>query len=61
MLAIIIGAIIFLLFKNSPQLKRDKDELVGKQQSSASIPQRSLSRWKLAFYHAASIQANTLL
>jgi uncharacterized protein len=51
-LAIIIGAIIYLLFKNSPQLKRGKDELVGTQQSIRSIPQRSLNRWKLAFYHA---------
>lgn len=59
-LAIIIGAILYLLFKNSQQLNWSKEELVGAgatgQQGSFGVDVegnvRMLSRWKQTMYHA---------
>jgi uncharacterized membrane protein YraQ (UPF0718 family) len=54
-LSIIIGAILYIIFKNSNQIKWSKDELVGGI-SDASIvineaSTKKLSKWKQTLYH----------
>lgn len=49
-LAIIIGTVIYALFKNSSQLKRSTDDLVTGATANVS---QSKSKWKSVFYHAS--------
>ncbi|MGG3800013.1 permease [Metabacillus fastidiosus] len=49
-LSIVIGFIMYLIFKNSEQLKWSRDELIGKLQTS-EIAGRS--KWKDTFFHAS--------
>ncbi|MEC2077805.1 permease [Metabacillus fastidiosus] len=49
-LSIVIGFIMYLIFKNSDQLKWSRDELIGKLQTS-KIAGRS--KWKDTFFHAS--------
>ncbi|MGO4888314.1 permease [Anaerobacillus sp. MEB173] len=51
-LAIIIGALIYLIFKNSDQLKWSKEELIGKVQVITSEPVKKMNRFKQTMYHA---------
>jgi uncharacterized protein len=53
LLAMVIGAMIYLFFKNSPQLKWNRDELIGDVSGTAPSSTRKLNRWKQAMYHAA--------
>ncbi|OIJ20371.1 hypothetical protein BKP45_09955 [Anaerobacillus alkalidiazotrophicus] len=53
-LAIIIGAVIYFLFrKNNDQLKWSKEELLGKQVSNVITPTKKTNRIKQTMYHAA--------
>ncbi|WP_100372567.1 permease [Bacillus sp. FJAT-45037] len=52
-LAIIIGGVLYTIFKNSDQLKITKDELVGVQPIAIQTPTRKMNRLKQTFYHAA--------
>ncbi|OIJ15953.1 hypothetical protein BKP35_02920 [Anaerobacillus arseniciselenatis] len=53
-LAILIGAIIYFIFrKNTDQLKWSRDELVGKQVTQVITPQKKRNRVKQTMYHAA--------
>ncbi|MBU8908813.1 permease [Desertibacillus haloalkaliphilus] len=53
-LAILIGAILYLIFKNSDQLKWSTEELIGKQKGATSqVPVRQMNRFKQMFYHAS--------
>ncbi|GAE25439.1 possible permease [Halalkalibacter wakoensis JCM 9140] len=54
-LSIIIGGILYLVFKNRDQLKWTKEEFVGRQvvlETSATAP-RKMNRFKQTLYHAA--------
>lgn len=52
-LAIIIGAILYLFFKNSDQLKWTKEELIGRQIVLEATSPRKMNRLKQTMYHAA--------
>lgn len=53
-LAIIIGAILYIIFKNSDQLRWTKEELIGKQRLiEPSTSLKKPNRFKLTLYHAA--------
>lgn len=53
-LAIVIGAIIYFIFrKNSDQLKWSKEELMGKQVTQIVTPTTKPNRVKQTMYHAA--------
>ncbi|WP_332691264.1 permease [Halalkalibacter lacteus] len=53
-LSIIIGGILYLVFKNRDQLKWTKEELVGRQVVLATdTAPRKMNRLKQTFYHAA--------
>lgn len=52
-LAIIIGAILYLVFKNRDQLKWTKEELVGRQVVLDIMPTKKMNRIKQTMYHAS--------
>ncbi|ARK29478.1 permease [Halalkalibacter krulwichiae] len=53
-LSIIIGAILYAIFKNRDQLKWTKDELVGQQiVIDSKVTPRKMNRLKQTLYHAA--------
>ncbi|MEC2070664.1 permease [Alkalihalophilus marmarensis] len=52
-LAIIIGGILYVIFKNSEQLKLSKDELVGITPVTIESPGRKMNRFKQTLYHAS--------
>lgn len=53
-LAILIGGIIYFIFrKNTDQLRWSRDELVGKQITQVATPQKKSNRVKQTMYHAA--------
>lgn len=51
-LAIIIGAVLYLLFKNSNQLKWRKEELIGGTINVENPYSRKLNKMKQTMYHA---------
>ncbi|WP_209123319.1 permease [Alkalihalobacillus sp. BA299] len=51
-LAIIIGAIMYIIFKNKDQLKWTKEELTGRVMAPIGTPKKP-NRIKLTLYHAA--------
>lgn len=52
-LSIIIGAILYIIFKNKDQLRWTKEELVGRQVVVDPITPRKMNRMKQTMYHAA--------
>ncbi|MCK0473792.1 permease [Halalkalibacter sp. APA_J-10(15)] len=52
-LSILIGAILYIIFKNKDQLRWTKDELVGRQVVVDPIYPRKMNRMKQTMYHAA--------
>ncbi|WP_018922135.1 permease [Salsuginibacillus kocurii] len=53
-LAIIIGGLMYILFKNSDQLKWRTEELRGKESNNlAQVPVNKQNRLKQTFYHAS--------
>jgi uncharacterized membrane protein YraQ (UPF0718 family) len=54
-LAMVIGGILYLLFKNSNQLKWSRDELIGSSSENSMTEGRStgrtLNKWKQTIYH----------
>ncbi|MDV2683314.1 permease [Alkalihalophilus sp. As8PL] len=53
LLAILIGAILYVIFRNSDQLKLSKDELIGVQPVELQTPKRKMNRFKQTLYHAS--------
>jgi uncharacterized membrane protein YraQ (UPF0718 family) len=49
--AILIGVLVYFIFRNSEQLKWTKEEMLGK--GFAEPVQKKLNRWKQTFFHAA--------
>ncbi|WP_088102372.1 permease [Halalkalibacter urbisdiaboli] len=52
-LAIVIGGILYVIFKNSDQLKWTKDEMVGKQIIIDENGPKKMNRLKQTLYHAS--------
>ncbi|WNF37911.1 permease [Bacillaceae bacterium IKA-2] len=53
-LAILIGAIMYFIFRNkTDQLKWSKEELMGKQVTQVVVPTKKSNRFKQTMYHAA--------
>lgn len=53
-LAILIGAIMYFIFRNkTDQLKWSKDELMGKQVAQVVVPTKKINRLKQTLYHAS--------
>ncbi|WP_100407039.1 permease [Bacillus solitudinis] len=52
-LAILIGAILYIIFKNSDQLKWTKNEMIGKQMVLTETGPRKMNRLKQTLYHAS--------
>lgn len=53
-LAMVIGGILYLLFKNSNQLKKSREEMMGSSgnpMNEKHPPHRSLNKWKQTMYH----------
>jgi uncharacterized membrane protein YraQ (UPF0718 family) len=49
-IAVVVGAIIYYFYKNSDQLKWQKEELVGSQPNPNAAPVK-LNKWKQTLYH----------
>ncbi len=52
-LSTLIGAILYIIFKNKDQLRWTKEELVGQKVVINSLGQKKMNRLKQTMYHAA--------